>query len=127
MKFTNGGSRLQTSVNPEPVMCHHDIEVQGKHYDVNIPEEINHILMSETTLPDNVLWSTLDNVRETALLLFANYIDAATEVANSCGGGGNTSCSGWGRDKDEDDKDWAHRCAKMAHLMHMRLSRKYHR
>lgn len=52
----------------------------------------------------------------TALLLFAGYLDAATSMAVSSGGGGSDT-GGWGRDKDEDELEWARRCARMANSM----------
>ena len=52
--------------------------------------------MKEATLPDDVLWSRLADVQNTALLLFANYVDAATQMSESCGGGGSSAMeSGW--------------------------------
>ena len=44
-----------------------------------------------------------------AILLFAEYIDAATTIAAQSGGGGGGATSGWGRDKDEDELSWAYR------------------
>ena len=112
----------------QPVMVHHDIDVDGKHYLVDIPEKINDILMKEATLPDDVLWSRLADVQNTALLLFANYVDAATQMSESCGGGGSSAMeSGWGRKEDEDDMAWARRCAQQAFGMHKRRSRGVHR
>ena len=55
----------------------------------------------------------LENCIKTAILLFAGYVDGATRIAESSGGGGSPG-SGWGRDKNEKDDDWAHRCAKKA-------------
>ena len=54
---------------------------------------------------------------KTAVLLFAGMIDEATSIAESFGGGGSAPSSGWGRNKDEDDLEWAHRCARKAHEM----------
>ena len=110
----------------QPVMVHHDIEWNGRNYAVDIPEKADNVLMKETVLPDDVLWSTLTDVQHTALLLFANYVDAATEISESCGGGGNAPESGWGRKEDEDDIAWAHRCAQKAFGMHIRHSRGIH-
>ena len=56
------------------------------------------------------------DVQRTVLLLFAGYMDAATQMSESCGGGGSIP-DGWGRDKDEDDLAWARRCARMANRM----------
>lgn len=62
---------------------------------------------------------TLDNGNRAkcAMLLFAGYIDAATSISESFGGGGSTPSSGWGKKDDEDDWKFAHRCAQMAHSM----------
>jgi hypothetical protein len=117
---------MSESVKLQPVMVHHDIEWNGRNYAVDIPEKADDVLMKETALPDDVLWSTITDVQHTALLLFANYVDAATEIAESCGGGGNAPESGWGRKEDEDDIAWAHRCAQKAFGMHIRRSRGIH-
>ena len=42
-----------------------------------------------------------ESVLNVAMLLSMNYIDAATTVSESCGGGGSTP-SNWGKDDDED-------------------------
>ena len=57
-----------------------------------------------------------ENVLNVAMLLFMNYVDAATTVSESCGGGGSTP-SNWGKDKDEDERDWARRCAQHANWL----------
>ena len=111
----------------EPVMCHHDIEVEGHHYSVDIPEEIDNLLQNEVEMPENYLWSTIEDVQHTAMLLFAGYVNAAIDLADSCGGGGGTPSSDWGKDNNEDEKEWARRCAQMAHNMHNRPIRRYHR
>ena len=59
--------------------------------------------------------ATTENVAHVAMLLFAGYIDAATSMSESCGGGGSTPSSGWGKKDDEDDWKFAHRCAQMVH------------
>ena len=117
---------MSEPLKQQPVMVHHDIEWNGRNYAVDIPEKADDVLMKETALPDDVLWSTLTDVQHTALLLFANYVDAATEISESCGGGGNAPESGWGRKEDEDDIAWAYRCALKAFGMHIRRSRGIH-
>ncbi len=117
---------ISESAKQQPVMVHHDIEWNGRNYAVDITEKADDVLMKEMALPDDVLWSTLTDVQHTALLLFANYVDAATEISESCGGGGNAPESGWGRKEDEDDIAWAHRCAQKAFGMHKRRSRGIH-
>ena len=57
------------------------------------------------------------NASALAILLFAEYIDAATTIATQSGGGGGGATSGWGRDKDEDELSWAYRCAMMANRL----------
>lgn len=37
--------------------------------------------------------------------------------AETRGGGGSGAKSGWGRDKDDDDRAWARRCMRMAGRM----------
>jgi hypothetical protein len=108
-------------------MCHHDIEVEGHHYSVDIPEEIDNILKNEVKMPENFLWSTIEDVQHTAMLLFAGYVNAAIDLADSCGGSGGSPSSDWNKDDNEDEKEWARRCAQMAHNMHNRPIRRYHR
>lgn len=48
---------------------------------------------------DNV-FAKIGDVQKTAILLFAEFIDAATTIAAQSGGGGGGATSGWGRDKD---------------------------
>jgi outer membrane murein-binding lipoprotein Lpp len=54
-----------------------------------------------------------DAVMNCAVLLFAGYIDQATQFAQGHGGGGGTT-SGWGRDPDEDERAWALKCMQQA-------------
>lgn len=52
-----------------------------------------------------------------AMMLFAGYVDEATQFAKGHGGGGSGPSTGWGRDPKDDDREWAHRCAMMATKM----------
>ena len=53
-----------------------------------------------------------------ATLLYLGYIDQATTFAEGQGGGGGGSNDmKWGRNDDEDDRRWAHRCLAMANRM----------
>ena len=70
---------------------------------------------------------TFVNTGKTDLLLFATAINEATSIAEGCGGGGTSPSSDWGRDKDEDDLEWARRCARMAHDMITTRKRTYRR
>ena len=102
---------------PIPVVKHYDISTDEYHYYyVAIPEEADEIICKECFVPDDNPFATIENVQKTALLLFAEYLDGATNMAASSGGGG-SDMSGWGKDKDEDEREWARRCAQMANRL----------
>ena len=93
---------------------HYDISTdEYHHYHVAIPEEADEIICKECSVPDDNPLATIEDVQKTALLLFAEYLDGATSMAASSGGGG-SDMSGWGKDKDGDEREWARRCAQMA-------------
>ncbi len=104
---------------PVPVVMHHfDFSTdEFHHYPVDIPQDALDIIDSSIVLDKENVFAKIDDIRRTALLLFANYLDAATTVAAQSGGGGGGQTSGWGRDKDEDERSWAHRCAMMANRL----------
>ena len=58
-----------------------------------------------------------NDVIGTALLLAINYVNEATQYAESHGGGGGGSMSGWGRKKDDNDDQWWRRCIRQAAAM----------
>jgi len=100
-----------------PVIRHYDISTDEYHrYHVAIPEEADEIIRGECAVPEDNPFATIEHVQRTALLLFAEYIDAATSMAAS-GGGGGSDTRGWGKDKDEDEREWARRCARMANKL----------
>ena len=85
---------------PAPVIKHYDISTdEYHHYHVAIPEEADEIICKECSVPDDNPLATIEDVQKTALLLFAEYLDGATSMAASSGGGG-SNMSGWGKDKD---------------------------
>ena len=85
---------------------------------VEIPNSVKDIFLNEAQVPEGNDTATVENVAHTAMLLFVGYIDAATSMSESCGGGGGSAPeSGWGKDKDEDERAYARRCLKMAHSM----------
>ena len=85
---------------------------------VEIPNSVKDIFFNEAQVPEDNDTATVEIVAHTAMLLFAGYIDAATSMSESCGGGGGSAPeSGWGKDKDEDERAYARRCLKMAHSM----------
>lgn len=97
-------------------LVHHSINWNYCDYEIDIPSNANEILMQEASLSENNVFATINDLQQTAVLLFAGYLDAATQMSESSGGGGSTP-DGWGRDKDEDDLEWARRCARMASHM----------
>ena len=113
-------------IKPEqntPEMVHHDIEWNGRIHPVDIPIEAGKALLDELGTMEVDLCATIVDAQKTAFLLFANYLDAATEIAESCGGGASTE-SNWGRKDDEDDIEWARHCARQARQMHQRPIRR---
>ena len=57
------------------------------------------------------------NIFRTAFLLFVGQVDAATTFAQNSGGGGSSPDQNWGRDQNENDILWAHRCFRKAREM----------
>ena len=82
-------------------------------------------LDSNIVVPENSD-ATHEDILKVAMLLFLNYVDAATAMSESFGGGGGTG-TGWGRDKDEDELDWARRCAMKANWLCKPFARKWKR
>lgn len=94
----------------------------GRNTKLCIPKRIEDYIRSEVVLPDSSDYEdeevefkapVLDTIVKVGVALFLGYIDAATTIAESHGGGGSDT-SGWGRDKNEDEEEWARRCARMA-------------
>ena len=85
------------------------LSVGDKHYSIAMPMEAYLAMKDAIEVPDEDV--PFENVLNVAMLLFMNYVDAATTVSESCGGGGSTP-SNWG--KDEDEREWARRCAQHA-------------
>lgn len=56
----------------------------------------------------DMMANSASEVIATATALFFGYIDQATQISQSCGGGGNPGTD-WERDDDNDDK-WAKKC-----------------
>ena len=82
-----------------------------------IPNSVKDVFTNEIQIPEDNDIATTENVAHVAMLLFVGYIDAATSMSESCGGGGSVPSSSWGKKDDEDDWKFAHRCAQMAHSM----------
>lgn len=88
--------------------------VDGKNYSIAMP--VDAFRAMEEAITTHAESVPVGNVLNVAMLLFMNYVDAATTVSESCGGGGSTP-SNWGKDKDEDEREWARRCAQHANWL----------
>lgn len=101
---------------PAPSFTRFNINTPDGSKTVNIPNAVKDIFFNEAQIPEGNDTATIENVAHVAMLLFVGYIDAATSMSESCGGGGgSTPESGWGKKDDEDERQYARRCLKMAH------------
>ena len=115
---------------PTPTNAVYDIKVGDETFKVEIPDAIKDLFINEAQVSEDNDIATIKDVSRVAILLFVGYIDAATSMSESCGGcGGSAPSSGWGKDNDEDERQYARRCLKMAHSMckPKPLRRGYHR
>lgn len=87
------------------------LSVDGKNYSITMPVDAYKAMQEAIQTPDESV--PVENILNVAMLLFMNYVDAATTVSESCGGGGSTP-SNWGKDEDEDERERARRCAQHA-------------
>ena len=124
---TSTKTRVQQTAQPKPVpsftLFNIDTPIGSKA--VEIPNSVKDIFLNEAQVPEDNDTATVEkvqldevNVAHTAMLLFAGYIDAATSMSESCGGGGGSAPeSDWGKRDDEDERAFARRCLQMAHSM----------
>ena len=111
-----GLSRTSNVAKPDlPDGLRKIIEVDGERFSIVMPRTAYDTMNSCIEVPENGSASHTD-ILNVAMLLFMNYLDAATSMSESCGGGGSPG-SGWGRDKDDDDREWARRCAMQANTL----------
>ena len=108
-----------TEKSNSSMVYRYSILVDKQMYEVNIPNHIQDVFTNEFATSDDL---NASNLAKVAALLFAEYIDAATSIASSGGGGGSPN-TGWGKDKDEDERNWALRCARMAKWLCKPMSR----
>ncbi len=108
-RYTERPNALQTK--PElPSAFTKLLSVNGKDYTIRMPLEAYKTMDETIGTPDESV--SRENVLNVAMLLFMNYVDAATNVSESCGGGGTSS--NWGKNEDEDERERARRCAQHA-------------
>ena len=108
-----------TEKSNSSMVYHYSILADKQMYEVNIPKHIQGIFANEFATSDDL---NVSNLAKVAVLLFSEYIDAATSIASSGGGGGSPN-TGWGKDKDEDERNWGLRCARMAKWLCKPMSR----
>jgi len=99
--------------------------IDGEQKQLRIPERVFKVLDSNIVVPENSD-ATHEDMLKVAMLLFLNYVDAATAMSETFGGGGGTG-TGWGRDKDEDELKWARRCAMKANWLCKPMARRWKR
>ena len=90
------------------------LSVDGKNYSIAMPVDAYKAMTETIESSDESV--QFENILNVAMLLFMNYVDAATAISESCGGGGSTS-SNWGKDDDEDERERARRCAQHANWL----------
>ena len=118
MASTQAKVQPKVQAKPLPSFTIFNIDTPIGSKAVEIPNSVKDIFLNEAQVPEDNDTATVEIVAHTAMLLFAGYIDAATSMSESCGGsGGSAPESGWGKDKDEDERAYARRCLKMAHSM----------
>lgn len=96
------------------------LSVDDEKYSITMPVDEYTAMKDAIEVPDESV--PFENVLNVAMLLFINYVDAATSISESCGGGGSTP-SNWGKDKDKDEREWARRCAQRANWLCKPMSR----
>ena len=93
----------------KPGTVSYDLNVQGKDFRFYIPEEVAEVFNDEFDYRET---SNHKELTDMAVALFVGLMD--TPVIPSSSGGGSNDESPWGRKEDEDDREWARRCARMA-------------
>lgn len=99
--------------------------IDDKQVQLSIPERVYKELDRNIEVPDNSD-ATHEDILKVAMLLFLEYVDAATSMSESIGGGGGPGI-GWGKDKDEDELEWARRCAIKANWLCKPMVRRWKR
>ena len=94
------------------------ITLDGKRYEKKVSGSVARVFAEESRENEqSYSREECSSIFQTAFLLFAGYVDAATTFAQNCGGSGSAPNQNWGRDKNEDDILWARRCFRKAREM----------
>lgn len=109
----------QPKVQPKhvPSFSTYYIGIGDEYKKIEIPNSVKDIFFDQIEVPEENETATREDITHVAMLLFAGYLDVATSMSESCGGGGSVPQSGWGKKDDEDDRMFASRCVRMAHSM----------
>ncbi len=108
-----------------PAKVRQTITVGYREYPVEIPETVYNYFKENAVVPENTLWTKPEHILQTAVLLFAGYVDGATTIADNCGGAGSSATDDWGKKKpDENDMAYAKRCLERAQQLHVRPPRR---
>jgi len=108
-----------------PAKVRQTITVGYREYPVEIPETVFKFFQQNASVPDNAANSGPEHILQTAVLLFAGYVDGATTIADNCGGAGSSATDDWGKKKpDENDMAFAKRCLERAQQLHVRPPRR---
>ena len=92
--------------------------IDGKRYEKMVPGRVARVFAEESRVTEqSYSQEESSHIFRTAFLLYAGFVDAATNFAQNCGGGGSAPDQNWGRDKNEDDILWARRCFRKAREM----------
>lgn len=102
-------SRQPGYTSYKPGTVPYDLDVQGRNFHLYIPEEADNVFEDEFDYRETANHKELTDM---AVALFVGLTD--TPVVPSSVGGGSNEESPWGRKEDEDDREWARRCARMA-------------
>jgi hypothetical protein len=127
-KVLRGAQAQAEQPKPEQQKTCYTINTGSETKKVWIPNSAKDIFINEAQIPEGNDVATIENISHVAMLLFAGYVDAATSMSESCGSGGGSVSSGWGKKDDEDDREYARRCLQMAHaICKPRPQRRFHR
>ena len=118
---TEAGHKPQTNVGQytpvyeyytewQPDRLHTEFEHGGKTYDRYIPEKVLDCLNDEFDFRELANWQALQNLA----IAFFTLVASPYAVDSGGGGGGSQSDLKWGRDPEEDEIEFARRCAREA-------------
>ena len=107
-----------TTVDNIPKMRHFDFSTdEFHHYPVDIPQNCLDVIDKNTALVTIMCLPKLAMYRKRPFFSLLNTLTLPRPLPYSLVVAEVVVTSGWGRNKDEDDLSWAHRCAMMANRL----------